>query len=91
MRYGGNMRTFEAAGVGVVQVTDDLPGTREWFMPGETIVTYHDNDDLRDKIAHYLTHDDERLSLAQRAREHVYQHHTYEQRLDRLEQLITRL
>lgn len=88
MRYGGNMRTFEAAGVGVLQVTDDLPGTRQWFAPGETIVTYRDNDDLREKIAYYLKHDDERIALAKRAREHVYAHHTYEQRVDRLEQLL---
>jgi spore maturation protein CgeB len=89
MRYGGNMRTFEAAGVGVLQVTDDLPGTRQWFTPGETIVTYNDNADLREKIAHYLKYEDERLALAQRAREHVYQHHTYEQRVDHLEQLLS--
>jgi len=91
MRYGGNMRTFEAAGVGVLQVTDDLPGTRQWFTPNETIVTYRDNDDLREKVAHYLKRDDERVKLAQRARAHVYANHTYEQRVDRLEQLLTQL
>ncbi len=88
MRYGGNMRTFEAAGVGVLQVTDDLPGTRQWFTPDETIITYSDNDDLRKKIAYYLKHDDERIAIAQNAREHVYANHTYEQRVDRLEQLL---
>jgi glycosyltransferase involved in cell wall biosynthesis len=88
MRYGGNMRLFEAAGVGVLQVTNDLPGTREWFLPGETIITYRDNQDLREKIAYYLAHDAQRAVIAQRAREHVYHHHTYEQRVDRLEALL---
>ncbi|MFO7323593.1 MAG: glycosyltransferase [Chloroflexota bacterium] len=89
MRYGGNMRLFEAAGVGVVQIADDLPGNRTWFTPGETIVTYRDHDDLRRKVAYYLAHDDERQALAARAREHVYAHHTYDQRVERLEALLS--
>ena len=89
MRYGGNMRLFEAAGVGVVQIADDLPGNRTWFTPGETILTYRDHDDLRRKVAYYLAHDDERQALAARAREHVYAHHTYDQRVERLEALLS--
>ena len=87
MLYGGNMRLFEAAGVGVLQLTEDLPGVREWFTPGENIVTYRDKDDLREKVRYYLDHDTERETIARRAREHVYAHHTYEQRVDRFEAL----
>lgn len=91
MRYGGNMRLFEAAGVGVLQMTDDLPGVREWFTIGENIVTYHDQADLRDKVAYYLAHESERTAVARQGREHVYQNHTYEQRVDRLEELLREL
>jgi spore maturation protein CgeB len=91
MLYGGNMRTFEAAGVGVMQITDDLPGTHEWFKEGETIVTYKDVNDLREKVAYYLQHDAERERIVQRAREHVYQNHTYDQRMARVEALIGEL
>lgn len=88
MRYGGNMRLFEAAAVGTAQIADDLPGNRLWFTPGETILTYADLDDLRAQVAHYLAHDDARAALARRAQAHVYAHHTYEQRVDRLEALL---
>ena len=88
MRYGGNMRLFEAAGVGTLQITEDLPGIREWFTPGETIITYSDHDDLRQKAAYYLAHDAEREAIASRAQAHVYENHTYEQRVDRLEALL---
>jgi spore maturation protein CgeB len=91
MHYGGNMRTFEAAGVGVFQIADDLPGTRQWFTPGETIVTYTDADDLRAKVAYYLGHNAEREAVARRAREHVYSQHTYAQRMARVETLIAGL
>ena len=88
MHYGGNMRTFEAAGAGILQIADDLPGTREWFEPGTTIVTYQDIDDLRAKVAHYLEHDAERQTIAQASQAHVYAHHTYEHRLAQVEELL---
>jgi spore maturation protein CgeB len=88
MRFGGNMRLFEAAGVGVLQIADDLPGTRQWFADGETIVLYQDVDDLRAKVTYYLAHEAEREAIVRRAQAHVYRHHTYEQRVNRLEALF---
>src|SRR5690606_22622208 len=64
MHYGGNMRLFEAAGVGLLQITEDLPGVREWFTPGENIITYRDFDHLREQVAYYLRHDSEREAIA---------------------------
>ncbi|NDJ75433.1 MAG: glycosyltransferase family 1 protein, partial [Chloroflexi bacterium] len=89
MRYGGNMRLFEAAGCGVFQLTDDLPGTHQWFAPGETIVTYTDRDDLRRQVMYYLAHADERRAIAQAAQDHVYAHHTYDQRMQVLVDLVS--
>jgi spore maturation protein CgeB len=88
MHYGGNMRLFEAAGVGLLQITEDLPGVRAWFHPGEDIITYHDLDDLRAKVAYYLAHDAEREAVARRGRDHVYAHHTYDQRVTALAALL---
>jgi spore maturation protein CgeB len=88
MRYGGNMRLFESAGVGIFQIADDLLGTHQWFTEGETIVTFKDMDDLREKAAYYLSHDAERQAIAQRAQTHVYQHHNYDQRVAQLEKLL---
>jgi hypothetical protein len=89
MHYGGNMRLFEAAAVGVFQIADDLPGVQQWFTEGENIVTYKDINDLRSKVQYFLDHDREREDLIQRARQHVYAHHTYDQRVQRLEELVS--
>ena len=62
MRYGGNMRLFEACGVGAFQIVDDRPGVRGWFTVGEHLVTYRDPDHLRELVAYYLAHDDERAA-----------------------------
>jgi glycosyltransferase involved in cell wall biosynthesis len=88
MRYGGNMRLFEAAGVGVCQVADDLPGVRRWFTPGEHIATFTTPDDLRQTVARLLADDAERARLAANARQHVYAHHTYDARAAHFEALL---
>jgi spore maturation protein CgeB len=82
------MRLFEAAAVGVAQISDDLPGVRQWFTPGETIITYRDLDDLTQKVQYYLKHNSEREALTQRAQEHVYAHHTYAVRWQQLQNLL---
>lgn len=84
MRYGGNMRLFESAAVGAFQIVDDRPGIRDWFAIGEHVVVYRDHDELRRLVAHYLARPDERQRIAHAARQHVYQHHTYDQRLARV-------
>ncbi|HYO88465.1 MAG TPA: glycosyltransferase, partial [Candidatus Limnocylindrales bacterium] len=94
MLYGGNLRLFEAAGAGVFQISDDLPGTREWFpdvngMP--TIALYADDDALVDKVRHYLVQEDERLAVAEVARAHVYARHTYDARVARVEEGLASL
>ncbi|MEO0563314.1 MAG: glycosyltransferase, partial [Chloroflexota bacterium] len=88
MRYGGNMRTFEAAGVGVCQIADDLPGTREWFTVGEHLATFQGPDDLRETVARLLADDAERERQASNARAHVVEHHTDAHRVSEFEQLM---
>ncbi|MDX2139676.1 MAG: glycosyltransferase [Chloroflexota bacterium] len=89
--YGGNIRLFEVGGAGIFQITDDLPGVREWFTPGENIVTYNNEDDLRAKVAYYLQHEDERARIAAAGQVHVYAQHTYDVRAARLEELLAEL
>ncbi len=88
MRYGGNMRLFEACGAGALQIVDDRPGVREWFTVGEHLVAYRDPDELRTLVSRYLTDADERRRIAEQGRRHVLAHHTYAHRMRRLVELI---
>jgi spore maturation protein CgeB len=88
MRYGGNMRLFEACGVGAFQIADDRPGIPEWFTVGEHLVTYRDPDHLRELVAYYLEHEDERQRIAAAGQTHVHANHTYDQRMAQLMALI---
>jgi hypothetical protein len=80
MRHGGNMRLFEAAGVGAFQLADDLPAVREWF-PAGTIATFSGLDDLVAQVQHYLAHPDERDRIAAAGRAHVLRAHSYDARV----------
>lgn len=88
MRYGVNLRLFEIAALGALQITDDRPGVSECFTPGEHLVTFSDHADLREKVRYYLAHDEARLRMAAAARQHVLAHHRYDQRVARLEGLL---
>lgn len=88
MRYGGNMRLFEAAGCGVFQISDDRPGTPQWLEPGKEIILYKDLDHLRKLADYYLRHDDERQAIAGAAQERAYRDHTYDQRMRRLVEMV---
>lgn len=84
MLYGGNMRSFEAAGVGVCQVADDLPGFQRWFTPGQNVLTYRTLDNLCETVQHTLTDSIQRGQIAESARQHVYANHTYDHRAAQL-------
>jgi spore maturation protein CgeB len=88
MQHGGNMRLFEACGAGAFQVVDDRPAVREWFVPGEHLVTYRTPDELRAIVAEYLADDARRQRVAEAGRRHVHAHHTYDQRMMRLMALV---
>jgi spore maturation protein CgeB len=90
MRYGGNMRLFEACGAGTFQICDDRPGVHEWFQVGTHLVTYGDTGELKKQVAYYLSHPDERERIASAGQAHVYAHHTYDQRMARLIEMIER-
>jgi hypothetical protein len=49
----GNMRMFEATGMGALLLTEDMPNLPQLFQPGVEVVTYRDPDDLCAKIRYY--------------------------------------
>jgi spore maturation protein CgeB len=85
---GINVRTFEIAAVGAFQLVsyrDDLP---DLFDLDRELVCYHSISDLKEKIQYYLTNDELRLQIANRARQRAINDHTYEIRLTRIFQMV---
>ena len=59
-----------------------------YFERGVDYEYYEDYDDLQRKVEYYLTHDKERMQIAENGREKVKKYHTYKQRVDAILEII---
>lgn len=76
MKNGLNQRVFDVPAAGAFVLTDNKETLWEMFAP-EEVVTFHNLDDAREKLAYYLKYPETRRRLAARARERVLSQHTY--------------
>ena len=82
--YANNMRLFEATGVGALLVTESRRNLAELFEPGREVVAYEDEDDLVEKVRHYLADDAERTRVAAAGQARTLREHTYANRMREL-------
>jgi spore maturation protein CgeB len=61
---GGNFRLFEIPACGVLQIVDARKGIDKYFEPGKEVVLFDGENDLRQKVLYYLSHEEERLGIA---------------------------
>jgi hypothetical protein len=86
--HANNMRLFETTGVGALLLTESAPNLADLFAPGEEVVAYDDEDDLVEKIEHYLEHDDERIAIAAAGQRRTLGEHTYRQLMAELAAIL---
>lgn len=79
-----NPRTFEIAGSGALQLTDIRLDLHNHYAPGQEIATYGSPEELIGKIEYYLAREDERLAIVRAGLKRTLKHHTYENRLNAL-------
>lgn len=85
-----NMRLYEATGVGTLLITDAKRNLSELFEPGEEVLTYANEDELVNKINHYLEDEVERTRIARAGQERTLREHTYERRMRELVDVLAR-
>ena len=86
--YAGNLRLFEATGVGTLLVTDWKKNIHEMFEPGKEVVTYRTPEECVELVRYYLDHDDERRAIAAAGQQRTLRDHTYHQRMQELVSLV---
>jgi spore maturation protein CgeB len=79
--WGVNVRTFEAAGAGAFQLVDWRPGLGQLFEDGKELISFRSIKDLKQKIAYWLTREEERLTIAEAGMIRAHAEHTYALRL----------
>ena len=84
-RMGGlNTRSFELPAAGAFELTDAVEGMEELLEPGREVAVYRSPAEAREMAGYFLSHPEERASIAARGRERVLREHTYLHRMKTL-------
>jgi spore maturation protein CgeB len=79
-REAGNMRLFEATGVGTFLLTDFKDNLDTLFAPDREVVAWRSIDDCLNAIGRYLVDDDSRAAIARAGQARTMAQHTYSHR-----------
>jgi len=88
--FAGNMRLFEATGVGTCLLTDNQSNLASLFASGVEVATYESADDCVSQIERLLADDARREEIARRGQERTFAKHTYRQRAEQLLDYVAR-
>jgi spore maturation protein CgeB len=83
-----NLRVFDVPAAGGFLITDSMPGLADLFEIGREVVVYRTPEELREKVKHYLSHPEERLEIARRARQRVLRDHTFKNRWQQVRDIL---
>ncbi len=74
------LRDFEVPMSGGFYLVERMAELAEFFTEGKEIACYSNREELAEKIAHYLAHDDQREAVAQAGRNRALADHTWHKR-----------
>jgi spore maturation protein CgeB len=86
--YAGNMRIFEATGLGSCLLTDDKSNLTDLFDTEKEIVVYKNSHDCINKINWLLNHEEERKEIAKAGQRKTLALHTVDARCKQMEAII---
>ena len=87
----GNIRMFEATGVGALLLTENANNLAAIFHPDTEVVTYNSPAEAVEKAKYYLTHELERVSVAKAGQARTLREHNSRERALELDQILRRL
>jgi spore maturation protein CgeB len=86
----GNMRAFEATGMGACLLSDAGTNVAELFDPDHEIVTYRSAAEAAEKLAYLRDHDDIRMTIAAAGQARTLSAHTVRHRSHEFHDIISR-
>ncbi len=86
--YAGNVRLFEATGMGACLLTDWKMNLAELFEPDAEVVTYKSDDECLEKAKYLLDHESERLAISAAGQRRALRDHSFKQRTGQLDSII---
>lgn len=83
-RTGLNLRVFDVPATGAFLLTDHSEELAQHFELGRELETFTSPDELREKIIHYLGHDQERVAIARAGYQKVLSFESYADKMNAL-------
>ncbi|HEY4800231.1 MAG TPA: glycosyltransferase, partial [Bacteroidia bacterium] len=80
----GNMRMYEATGLGSLLISDFKSNADDIFKEGKEAVYYHSLDDAVNKINYYLNHEEERKLIATSGQQRTLKEYNFEENAKQL-------
>jgi glycosyltransferase involved in cell wall biosynthesis len=88
--YAGNMRMFEATGMGTLLITDWKKNITDLFEPDKEIITYKTPEECVEKVRYYQENEKEREKISLAGQQRTLKDHTFEKRMKQLVEIIER-
>lgn len=87
-KHSGNMRMFEATGVGCCLVTEEAENMAQLFEAGREVVTYRTKSELLEKVRWLLSHPAETEKIGKSGKARTHRCHTLERMWNDIEPLF---
>lgn len=84
----GNMRLFEATGLGTCLVTDYKPNLSDYFSFDDEIVVFRNNDELLEKVKYLEKNPSQLLEIGKKAQKRVMENYLWKHRVLLLDKII---
>jgi len=84
----GNMRMFEATGVGTCLLTDNGSNMQDLFEPDKEVVVYYSVDEAVEKVTYLLDHPGEAEQIAKAGQARTLRNHTIMNRCQQIDEVI---
>lgn len=88
IQTGFPLRTWDILGCGGFLLSNFQQELCEYFVPGEDFVYYESADDAVEKVAYFLSHENERIEIAHNAVEKIAAYHTFNHRVEEMFRII---
>lgn len=88
IKTGISQRVWDILGCGGFLISNYQTELPEHFVLGQDLETYNSMEELEDKCAYYLTHEEERKKIAANGYEKVKKYHTYEIRIQQMLEMM---
>ena len=83
-KSGMTQRLFDIMASGGFVISNFQAEIPDFFIPGKDLVLYESIPDLLEKIYYYLSHEDERLQIAENGMKKATKYHNYNVRINQM-------